>query len=81
MVSPQLRDEPCVTTNAAVWARGTYAEYGASSLTSPHAWDSPGREAPNVLLGLVISVATQRRLLCVLGAGTCREVVCRSLLP
>jgi len=81
MFSPQLRDEPCVTADAAVWARDTYAEYGVSSLTSLHAWDYPVAQSLNVLSGLVIRVAMQRRLLCVTGGDTCRKVVCHTLLP
>jgi hypothetical protein len=50
-VSPQLGDGPCVTVNAAVWARGTYTECVASSLTPLHAWDSPGREVPQRAVG------------------------------
>ena len=31
LFSPQVRDEPCVAANAAVWARDTYPRYGASA--------------------------------------------------
>ncbi len=81
MFSLQLRDEPCVTADAAVWARGTYAEYGASSLTPFTPGTTPVAQSLNVLSGLVIRVAIQRRLLCVTGGDTCRKVVCHTLLP
>jgi hypothetical protein len=42
---------------------------------------TPVVQSLNVLSGLVISVAMQRRLLCVTGGDTCRKVVCHTLLP